>query len=88
MSGRYRADDAVRVKGSNPSWLDRDREGAGRITQAETKVKRHWAGKAPEWAGKEEGASDEEEEDAGGAGVVYNGAQDAEKVRAVGSCTR
>ena len=67
MSGRFRADAAPRVKGSNPSWLDRDREAPGRATTtAATRVKRYWAGKAPHWAnGGEEGedAEAEEEED-------------------------
>ena len=52
MAGRYRADEALRVKGSNPAWLDRERDTAGRqTTHAATKVKRYWAGKAPEWQG-------------------------------------
>ena len=53
MSGRVRADETVRVKGSNPSWLDRDREkrdGAQRAAEVATKVSRHRAGVLPGWA--------------------------------------
>jgi len=71
MAGRSRADEAVRVKGSNPAWLERDREIGGSVRQTAavaSKVKRYWAGKAPAWAEPEDvAASDDdvrEEEDA------------------------
>lgn len=52
MSGRVCADDTVRVKGSNPSWLDREREKRDGKAAAEvsTKVSRHRAGVIPDWA--------------------------------------
>ena len=55
MSGRTRADETVRVKGSNPAWLDRDREArdaraGGGSSDVATKVHRHRAGRAPAWA--------------------------------------
>ena len=55
MSGRTRADETVRVRGSNPAWLDRDREArdaraGGGSSDVATKVHRHRAGRAPAWA--------------------------------------
>ena len=65
MSGRARADHAVKVKGSNPAWLDRDRERVdGRTTNAATKVKRYRAGEQPEFARDAgEGSSDDDADD-------------------------
>lgn len=62
MSGRVRADETVRVKGSNPSWLDRDREkrdGAQRAAEVATKVSRHRAGVLPGWAAGAEADEDD-----------------------------
>jgi len=59
MAGRVRADETVRVKGSNPSWLDRDREKRdGRAAEVATKVSRYRAGVLPEWAAGEAGGDD------------------------------
>ena len=64
MSGRVRADNTVRVKGSNPSWLDRDRETRdGRAAEVAAKVSRHRAGVLPSWAARaktDEDGGDEE----------------------------
>ena len=65
MSGRVRADEAVRVKGSNPSWLDRDRETRdGRAAEVATKVSRHRAGVLPGWAAGAEADEDDGGDDA------------------------
>ena len=60
-----RADEAVRVKGSNPSWLDRDRETRdGRAAEVATKVSRHRAGVLPGWAAGAEADEDDGGDDA------------------------
>ena len=65
MSGRVRADETVRVKGSNPSWLDRDREKRdGRAAEVATKVSRHRAGVLPGWAAAAEADEDVRDDDA------------------------
>ena len=65
MSGRVRADETVRVKGSNPSWLDRDREKRdGRAAEVATKVSRHRAGVLPGWAAAAEANEDVRDDDA------------------------
>ena len=47
MSGRVAKDRDVRVKGSNPAWLDRDREDrGGGGSKVAAKVKRYRAGQA------------------------------------------
>ena len=64
MSGRVRADETVRVKGSNPSWLDRDREKRdGRAAEVATKVSRHRAGVLPGWAAAAEADEDVRDDD-------------------------
>ena len=68
MSGRVAKDRDVRVKGSNPAWLDRDREDrGGGGSKVAAKVKRYRAGQAPAWApGDDDGnESDGEEEELG-----------------------
>eukprot|EP00230_Micromonas_polaris_P005738 CAMPEP_0117632318 /NCGR_PEP_ID=MMETSP0802-20121206/4519_1 /TAXON_ID=38833 /ORGANISM="Micromonas sp., Strain CCMP2099" /LENGTH=478 /DNA_ID=CAMNT_0005436755 /DNA_START=74 /DNA_END=1510 /DNA_ORIENTATION=+ len=54
MAGRVRLDDQVRLKGSNPAWLDRDKEtrdAGGAAVDVTGKVSRHRAGVLPDWAG-------------------------------------
>ena len=67
MSGRVAKDRDVRVKGSNPSWLDRDREDrGGEGSKVAAKVKRYRAGQAPAYAPGDDGnESDGEEEELG-----------------------
>jgi microfibrillar-associated protein 1 len=67
MSGRVAKDRDVRVKGSNPAWLDRDREDrGGEGSKVAAKVRRYRAGQAPAWAPGDDGnESDGEEEELG-----------------------
>jgi len=68
MSGRVTKDRDVRLKGSNPAWLDRDREARGQgPAKVEAKIRRYRAGQTPHYAGDDADADDESEEEELGA---------------------
>ena len=63
MSGRVTKDRDVRLKASNPAWLDRDREARGQgPAKVEAKIRRYRAGQTPHYAGDDADADDESEE--------------------------